>query len=234
LFILRITQHFRLHCRGGVARTTAFDFAGQLWLRPQRRWGRPCTRRPCRFVSSRELSATSLTWSIPDSIAALAPSRLNHLADPTGVGGLRTGSAIRRHSPHRSRSAWVRSVREDSRPLLQQERLDFVVFTHSTPAGAFSRLRQRWRTLVLPRPGLPLRPEFYDTLDRAAARHAFNLSASLPFVLVMAGAQGNAGRMSDETARVIRDSPCALWWRSRGDRCTHHSAGGGAGPANLS
>jgi hypothetical protein len=126
LFILRITQHFRLHCRGGVARTTAFDFAGQLWLRPQRRWGRPCTRRPCRFVSSRELSATSLTWSIPDSIAALAPSRLNHLADPTGVGGLvlvqqsdgilltvrvRHGCAqyARTRGPSYSRSAWTLS-----------------------------------------------------------------------------------------------------------------------------
>jgi hypothetical protein len=116
LFILRITQHFRLQCRSGVARATAFDFAGRLWLRPQRRWGRPCTRRPCRLVSSRELSATSLTWLIPDSIAALAPSSTQSSSGSDRRGGLRTGSAIRRHSPHRSRSAWVCSVREDSRP----------------------------------------------------------------------------------------------------------------------
>jgi processive 1,2-diacylglycerol beta-glucosyltransferase len=57
--------------------------------------------------------------------------------------------------------------------------------------------------------GIPLRPEFSDKLDRAAARRALNVSSSLPFVLVMAGAQGSAGRMSEAT-RVIRDLPFAV------------------------
>jgi len=171
-------------------------------------------------VSLRESSATSLTWLIPDSIAALATSVTQSSSGSDRRGGLAywfsNQTAFSSPFAFGMRVLGTRGLAA----LLQQERLDFVVFTHPTPAGAFSRLRQRWRTLVLPRPGLPLRPEFYDTLDRAAARHAFNLSASLPFVLVMAGAQGNAGRMSDETTRVIRDSPCAVWWRSRGDRCT--------------
>lgn len=136
--------------------------------------------------------------------------------------------------------------------LLRQERPDFVISTHPTPAGALSMLRQRGRTSVphalvftdfavhsqwihrvvdqycVPAPtigeelaargvasdhifatGIPLRPEFNDTLDRAAARHALNLVPHVPFVLVMAGALGSAGRIYEAT-RVIRDLPFAV------------------------
>jgi processive 1,2-diacylglycerol beta-glucosyltransferase len=54
--------------------------------------------------------------------------------------------------------------------------------------------------------GIPLRPEFDQPIDRAAAREALDLSPKLPFVLVMAGALGSAGRISAAT-HVLRELP---------------------------
>ena len=57
--------------------------------------------------------------------------------------------------------------------------------------------------------GVPLRPEFEDTVDTAAARVAFGLSATTPVVLAMAGSHGTFGRLPD-IARSLLASPRPL------------------------
>jgi processive 1,2-diacylglycerol beta-glucosyltransferase len=57
--------------------------------------------------------------------------------------------------------------------------------------------------------GVPLRPEFEEPVDAAAARAAFGLSSACPVVLAMAGAHGTFGRLPD-VARAVLASPRPL------------------------
>ncbi len=57
--------------------------------------------------------------------------------------------------------------------------------------------------------GVPLRPEFEEAVDTAAARVAFGLSSSVPVVLAMAGSHGTFGRLPD-IARALLASPRPL------------------------
>ena len=52
--------------------------------------------------------------------------------------------------------------------------------------------------------GVPVRAGFETPLDQLAARRALGLSADLPLVLAMAGAQGSFGRLSD-VARTLME-----------------------------
>ena len=57
--------------------------------------------------------------------------------------------------------------------------------------------------------GIPLRPEFAEPLDRAAARAALGLDPRAPVVLAMAGADGGRGRLEAVT-RVLTELPPPL------------------------
>ncbi len=51
--------------------------------------------------------------------------------------------------------------------------------------------------------GVPLRPEFEDTIDAGEARAAFGLSAGAPVVLGMAGSHGTFGRLPDVARALV-------------------------------
>jgi processive 1,2-diacylglycerol beta-glucosyltransferase len=51
--------------------------------------------------------------------------------------------------------------------------------------------------------GVPLRPEFEESVDAAAARTAFGLSPSAPVVLAMAGSHGTFGRLPDIARALV-------------------------------
>ena len=52
--------------------------------------------------------------------------------------------------------------------------------------------------------GVPVRPGFETPLDQRAARRGLDLSADLPVVLAMAGAQGSFGRLTDVARALVR------------------------------
>jgi len=54
--------------------------------------------------------------------------------------------------------------------------------------------------------GVPLRPEFEDTVDSTAARVGFGLSTSTPVVLGMAGSHGTFGRLPDIARSLLASS----------------------------
>ena len=57
--------------------------------------------------------------------------------------------------------------------------------------------------------GIPVRAEFAEPLDRAAARASLGLDPQRPVILAMAGAYGRVGRLAAVT-RVVRDLPVLL------------------------
>ena len=52
--------------------------------------------------------------------------------------------------------------------------------------------------------GVPLRPEFAHAVEAAAARHAWQLRADTPVVMVMAGSHGSVGRLPDVVRALIQ------------------------------
>lgn len=79
---------------------------------------------------------------------------------------------------------------------------------HYVPAAAIARgvvaRGAPERSVVVT--GIPVRAEFAEPLDRAAARASLGLDPQRPVVLAMAGASGRVGRLAAAT-RVLRELP---------------------------